>query len=236
MRRRILVYSSGSPEGSDSGKMRLFNSATWHFVIASCLLVSCDQDAGPNQVLNPEFSGIQSTNSEILSSSIASEARSQIGKTTSYDPSYVGLSYPGGDVPLKKGVCTDVVIRALRGAVNLDLQKLVHEDMKVEFSAYPNIWGHKKPDPNIDHRRVPNLKTYFNRCGFSLPVTQRADDYLGGDLVTCTVGRNLAHIMVVSDKKTSGGVPFVIHNIGSGTKEEDRLFEFPITGHYRVTE
>ncbi len=139
-------------------------------------------------------------------------------------------------MPLEKGVCTDVVVRALRGAVNLDLQKLVHEDMKIEFSAYPNIWGLKKPDPNIDHRRVPNLKTYFNRRGFSLPVTRRVADYLAGDLVTCTVGRNLAHIMVVSDKKTTDGVPFVIHNIGSGTKEEDRLFEFPITGHYRVTE
>ena len=216
--------------------MRLFNNAAWHFVLIFCLLVSCDQDAGPNQVRNPEVSGIRSQSREILFSSIVREARSQIGKTTSYDPSYVGLSYPGGDVPLEKGVCTDVVVRALRGAVNLDLQKLVHEDMKIEFSAYPNIWGLKKPDPNIDHRRVPNLKTYFNRRGFSLPVTRRADDYLAGDLVTCTVGRNLAHIMVVSDKKTSDGVPFVIHNIGSGTKEEDRLFEFPITGHYRVTE
>ena len=227
---------SKSVAGFPFGKTRLFNYVAWHFVMASCLLVSCDQDAGPNQVRNPEVSGIQSTNSEILSSSIAREARSQIGKTTSYDSSYVGLSYPGGDVPLEKGVCTDVVVRALRGAVNLDLQKLVHEDMKIEFSAYPNIWGLKKPDPNIDHRRVPNLKTYFNRRGFSLPVTRRAEDYLAGDLVTCTVGRNLAHIMVVSDKKTPDGVPFVIHNIGSGTKEEDRLFEFPITGHYRVTE
>ena len=227
---------SKSVAGFPFGKTRLFNYAVRHFVMACCLLVSCDQDAGPNQARTPEVSGIQSTDSEILSSSIASEARSQIGKTTSYDPSYVGLSYPGGDVPLEKGVCTDVVVRALRGAVGLDLQKLVHEDMKIEFSAYPNIWGLKKPDPNIDHRRVPNLKTYFNRRGFSLPVTRRADDYLAGDLVTCTVGRNLAHIMVVSDKKTSDGVPFVIHNIGSGTKEEDRLFEFPITGHYRVTQ
>jgi len=227
---------SKSVAGFPFGKTRLFNYAAWYLVMASCLLVSCDQDAGPNQVRNPGVSGIQSTNSEIISSSIAREARSQIGKTTSYDPSYVGLSYPGGDVPLEKGVCTDVVVRALRGAVNLDLQKLVHEDMKIEFSAYPNIWGLKKPDPNIDHRRVPNLKTYFNRRGFSLPVTRRAEDYLAGDLVTCTVGRNLAHIMVVSDKKTASGVPFVIHNIGSGTKEEDRLFEFPITGHYRVTE
>jgi len=216
--------------------MKLFNPTTWRSTILIWLLVSCDENAGPNLVRNPEVSAIQSTNSENIFSPIVRAARSQIGKTTSYDPSYVGLSYPGGDVPLEKGVCTDVVIRALRGAVHLDLQKLVHEDMKIEFSAYPNIWGLKKPDPNIDHRRVPNLKTYFNRRGFSLPVTRRADDYLAGDLVTCTVGRNLAHIMVVSDKKTSDGVPFVIHNIGSGTKEEDRLFEFPITGHYRVTE
>ena len=216
--------------------MKLFDPGTMCFTMISCFLVSCDQDTGPNQVRNPEVSGIQSTNSETLFSPIVRAARSQIGKTISYDPSYVGLSYPGGDVPLEKGVCTDVVVRALRGAVNLDLQKLVHEDMKIEFSAYPNIWGLKKPDPNIDHRRVPNLKTYFNRRGFSLPVTRRVADYLAGDLVTCTVGRNLAHIMVVSDKKTTDGVPFVIHNIGSGTKEEDRLFEFPITGHYRVTE
>jgi len=227
---------SKSVAGFPFGKTRLFNYAAWYFVMASCLLVSCDQDAGPNQVRNSGVSETQSTNSEIIFSPIVREARSQIGTTTSYDPSYVGLSYPGGDVPLEKGVCTDVVIRALRGAVNLDLQKLVHEDMKIEFSAYPNIWGLKKPDPNIDHRRVPNLKTYFNRRGFSLPITRRAKDYLAGDLVTCTVGRNLAHIMVVSDKKSSDGVPFVIHNIGSGTKEEDRLFEFPITGHYRVTE
>ncbi|MBT3635860.1 MAG: DUF1287 domain-containing protein [Opitutae bacterium] len=216
--------------------MKLFNPTTWRSTILIWLLVSCDENAGPNLVRNPEVSAIQSTNSENIFSPIVRAARSQIGKTTSYDPSYVGLSYPGGDVPLEKGVCTDVVIRALRGAVHLDLQKLVHEDMKIEFSAYPNIWGLKKPDPNIDHRRVPNLKTYFNRRGFSLPVTRRADDYLAGDLVTCTVGRNLAHIMIVSDKNTASGVPFVIHNIGSGTKEEDRLFEFPITGHYRVTE
>ena len=227
---------SKSVAGFPFGKMRPFNYAAWYLVMASCLLVSCDENAGPNLVRNPEVPGTQSPKSEVHFSPIVREARSQIGKTTSYDPSYVGLSYPGGDVPLEKGVCTDVVVRALRGAVNLDLQKLVHEDMKIEFSAYPNIWGLKKPDPNIDHRRVPNLKTYFNRRGFSLPVTRRAEDYLAGDLVTCTVGRNLAHIMVVSDKKTASGVPFVIHNIGSGTKEEDRLFEFPITGHYRVTE
>ena len=118
----------------------------------------------------------------------------------------------------------------------MDLQKLVHEDMTASFSEYPTIWGLKRPDRNIDHRRVPNLKRYFERQGYSISVTQRAEDYLPGDLVTCTVGRNLAHIMVVSDKKSSAGVPTVIHNIGRGAKEEARLFEFSLTGHYRITE
>lgn len=171
----------------------------------------------------------------IVSPPIVAAARSQIGKTTVYDPAYVGLKYPGGDVPIERGVCTDVVIRALRDAISRDLQKLIHEDMKIAFAQYPDIWGLKRPDRNIDHRRVPNLKTYFERHGYSVAVTQKAEDYLPGDLVTCTVGRNLAHIMVVSDRTSHKGVPLVIHNIGSGAKEEDRLFEFPMTGHYRVS-
>ncbi len=167
-------------------------------------------------------------------SPIVAAARSQVGKTVVYDPAYIGLAYPGGDVPLEKGVCTDVVIRALRKALSMDLQKLVHEDMKAAFPEYPTIWGLRKPDRNIDHRRAPNLKRYFERQGYSVPVTQKKEDYLPGDMVTCTVGRNLPHIMIVSDKKTRQGVPFVIHNIGSGAKEENRLFDFPMTGHYRI--
>ncbi len=160
-------------------------------------------------------------------------ARSQIGKTISYDPAYTGLSYPNGDVPIEKGVCTDVVIRALRVAHGKDLQKLVHEDMKNSFSAYPKNWGLTKPDKNIDHRRVPNLITYFTRKGYSLKVTKNPEDYLPGDIVTCIVGKNLPHIMVVSEKKSNDGVPLIIHNIGSGTQEEDRLFSFTLTGHFR---
>ncbi|MFC1636471.1 DUF1287 domain-containing protein, partial [Planctomycetota bacterium] len=167
-------------------------------------------------------------------SPIVSAARDQIGKTTVYDPSYVRLDYPGGDVPINRGVCTDVVVRALRDSMNLDLQKLVHEDMTSAFSEYPKIWGLKKPDPNIDHRRVPNLRCYFERKDYSLPVTKEDDDYLPGDLVTCTVPPNRPHIMIISDKKSEEGVPFVIHNIGAGTREENRLFSFPITGHYRI--
>ena len=165
---------------------------------------------------------------------IVAAARDQIGKTTTYDGAYVGLVYPGGDVPIERGVCTDVVIRALRTAHGTDLQKLVHEDMKTNFAQYPTIWGLTRPDRNIDHRRVPNLQTYFKRAGYHLGISDNPNDYQPGDLVTCTVGGNRPHIMVVSDKKNSTGVPLVIHNIGRGTQEEDRLFEFPLTGHYRV--
>ena len=164
---------------------------------------------------------------------IVAAARSQIGKTITYDPAYTSLSYPGGDVPIEKGVCTDVVIRALRDALNMDLQKLVHEDMSIAFSKYPDIWGLKKPDPNIDHRRVLNLMTYFTRQGYSLKVTQDKKNYLAGDLVTCSV-QNRPHIIIVSNRKGPDGTPFVIHNIGRGTQEENRLFEFPLTGHYRI--
>jgi uncharacterized protein YijF (DUF1287 family) len=169
-----------------------------------------------------------------LISPIVAAARDRIGKTTVYDPSYIRLDYPGGDVPIDRGVCTDVVVRALRNALNMDLQKLVHEDMSSAFSKYPKIWGLKKPDRNIDHRRVPNLRCYFERKNYALPVTNEKEDYLPGDLVTCTVPPNRPHIMIVSNRKSEEGIPFVIHNIGAGTREENRLFSFPITGHYRI--
>ena len=135
---------------------------------------------------------------------------------------------------MEKGVCTDVVIRALRKGGGIDLQKVVHEDMKSNFSKYPKIWGLKRTDRNIDHRRVPNLQRYFKRKGYSLSVTKTAADYLAGDLVTCIVPPNLPHIMIVSDKKTENNVPLVIHNIGGGAREEDRLFTFKLVGHYRL--
>ena len=165
---------------------------------------------------------------------IAEAARAQIGKTIRYEPGYRALDYPNGDVPIEMGVCTDVVVRALRTAIGMDLQRLVHEDMKRNFSQYPKNWGLKRPDKNIDHRRVPNLKAYFERNGWTLAISKEPQDYKPGDLVTCRVPPNLAHIMVVSDRTNAQGRPFVIHNIGAGTREEDRLFEFKITGHYRV--
>lgn len=160
-------------------------------------------------------------------------ARAQVGRTLIYDPAYVSLKYPMGDVPEERGVCADVVIRALR-KTGTDLQQVVHEDMKANFQAYPKTWGLRSTDRNIDHRRVLNLGVFFKRRGFSLPVTAEARDYQPGDLVTCTVAGKLPHIMVVSDRRNDSGTPLVIHNIGQGAREEDRLFEFPITGHFRI--
>jgi uncharacterized protein len=163
---------------------------------------------------------------------IVDAAKSQIGKTTSYDPAYTALAYPMGDVPIERGVCTDVVIRALRDAHDYDLQKHVHLDMKKHFSSYPKIWGLKKADKNIDHRRVPNLQTFLKRKGYALPLTEVASNFKPGDLVTCMVGPR-PHIMIVSNKANSDGTPLIIHNIGSGAKEDDDLFTYPLTGHYR---
>ena len=167
---------------------------------------------------------------------IVEATRKQVGVTVSYDPAYTTLAYPNGDVPREKGVCTDVVIRAFRDGISQDLQKLVHEDMKANFSAYPKNWGLKKTDSNIDHRRVPNLRTFFKRRGYELklPAEKDAAIFKPGDIVTCTVPPHLPHIMLISDQKSATGTPLVIHNIGGGAREEDMLFAFPLTGHYRL--
>jgi len=181
------------------------------------------------------LTGLPSTNADNdIGMSLVSAARKQIGKTVRYYPVYQPITYPNGDVPMDRGVCTDVIVRAFRAGLGLDLQKLVHEDMKRNFKEYPNDWGLGSPDKNIDHRRVGNLQTYLKRRGCSRAISKNADDYKPGDVVTCTVPPHLPHIMIVSDKKTISGRPLVIHNIGAGTKEEDRLFEFELTAHYRI--
>ena len=168
-----------------------------------------------------------------LRTRLVAAARAQVGKTVRYDPAYVRLGYPGGDVPLDRGVCADVVIRALR-SVGVDLQVAVHEDLAAHFGAYPKRWGLDAPDPNIDHRRVPNLETFFRRRGLELPATRDARDYLPGDFVTWRLPGNLPHIGIVSDRRTSDGArPLVLHNVGAGAREEDRLFAWPLAGHYR---
>ena len=144
------------------------------------------------------------------------------------------LGYPGGDVSIDRGVCTDVLIRALRSSAGIDLQQLVHEDMTANFSAYPKQWGLSKPDKNIDHRRVPNIQVYLKRHARYFAPTNSSADYKPGDIVTSMLPGNLPHIMIVSDKKSLTGVPLVIHNIGRGTQEEDALFSYPMTGHYRL--
>lgn len=166
---------------------------------------------------------------------IVAAARAQVGLTVHYDPAYRKLAYPGGDVPPERGVCTDVVIRALRTARSIDLQRQVHEDLAANRDAYPDLkrWGLSRPDPNIDHRRVPNLMTWFRRAGYSRPVTRAAADYLPGDVVAWDLGRGILHIGIVSDLKPDG-VPLVVHNIGAGTREEDILFRYTIIGHYRL--
>lgn len=167
-----------------------------------------------------------------LGAKILTAARSQIGVTTAYDPAYVSLKYPGGDVPLKTGVCSDVVIRALR-RVGVDLQKEVHEDMSAHFSLYPQKWGLKKPDRNIDHRRVPNLMTYLARKHVHIGEKLRiAGAYPPGDIVAWDLGNGQLHIGIVSDRKIRD-VPLIIHNIGAGAQEEDLLFEYRVIGHYR---
>ncbi|KQR95364.1 hypothetical protein ASG01_05825 [Chryseobacterium sp. Leaf180] len=150
-----------------------------------------------------------------------------------YDPAYVSIKYPGGDVPSDKGVCTDVVIRAYR-KLGIDLQKEVHEDMKKNFSKYPKNFGLKKPDTNIDHRRVPNLMVFFARFGKSKSTEKNPTLYVPGDIVTWLLPGNLTHIGIVVNKKSADGKRYlIVHNIGAGQVIQDCLFSFKITGHYQ---
>jgi uncharacterized protein YijF (DUF1287 family) len=161
---------------------------------------------------------------------IANAAMQQVGVTKIYDPAYVRLLYPGGDIPITRGVCADVVIRAFRSA-GVDLQRAVHEDMRRNFASYPRMWGLKSPDANIDHRRVPNLMKYFERSGHSLSITA---PYEPGDVVAWRLSGGLYHIGVVSNVRNARGTDYlVVHNIGDGAQNEDVLRAFTIIGHYQ---
>ena len=150
-----------------------------------------------------------------------------------YDGSYYSIPYPNGDVPNDIGVCTDVIIRTYR-SLGFDLQKEIHEDMKNNFDVYPKIWGLKKPDKNIDHRRVPNQMTYFERQGASLTITSDSKNYLPGDIVAWDLGGGTTHIGIVVNKKSSNSENYmIVHNIGAGQNIDDCLFDFKIIGHYR---
>lgn len=169
---------------------------------------------------------------ERLSTAAIERTRTRV----TYDPSYVQLGYPGGDVPADRGVCADVVVRVLR-TQGIDLQKLIHEDMRTSFNDYPSLWGLKKPDRNIDHRRVPNIERYLARRGAQLPASHQPADYKPGDVVAYNLRGDagfLPHIGVVTDKVGASGWPLIVHNIGAGPRLEDVLFAWPITGHYRL--
>ena len=176
----------------------------------------------------PAFAGVEP-------SYLTKAARTQVGVTVTYDPAYTALAFPGGDLPRDRGVCTDVVIRALRDGWGVDLQLAVNRDMAANFSAYPALWGLTQTDRNIDHRRVPNLQTLLTRIGAGLPLTDAPTPYLPGDIITWTLPGNLHHIGIVSDRHTVEGTPLILHNIGAGAREEDILFTYPMTGHYRLS-
>ncbi len=163
------------------------------------------------------------------SAAIATAAERQVGITIHYDPSYRRLRFPGGDVPPDRGVCSDVVIRAFR-AIGVDLQAEVHADMRRNFRLYPQLWGLRRPDPNIDHRRVPNLMFFLTRRGKSLPIRGA---YEAGDVVVWRLDNGLHHIGIVSEKRGRSGRLLVVHNIGAGARLEDVLDSFEKIGHYR---
>jgi uncharacterized protein YijF (DUF1287 family) len=213
-------------------RMRTSSTSGSAIVQAALILaLACagDGPSGREAVAEP----VRSEDADFLDA-LAVAAMERLAHRVRYDGSYRTIPYPGGDVPDDVGVCTDLVIRSYR-AVGVDLQQLVHEDMTAAFGVYPHRWGLTSPDPNIDHRRVPNLEVFFSRHGRRLPVADEAEAYRPGELVTWMVGP-LPHIGIVSPARTADGRrPMIVHNIGRGPQLEDMLFDYPIVGHYRFT-
>jgi uncharacterized protein YijF (DUF1287 family) len=180
-----------------------------------------------------EISSIENPNS--FAEKLSNAAIQIIDRDVVYTPDYVKLKYPNGDVPPKTGVCTDVIIRAYR-KLNIDLQKEVHEDMTANFKKYPNLkkWGLKTTDKNIDHRRVPNLEVFFGRKGKTLSITQNANDYKTGEIVTWMINNKLPHIGIITHLKSEDGKRnLIVHNVGGGQVLEDCLFSYTIVGHFQ---
>jgi uncharacterized protein YijF (DUF1287 family) len=192
----------------------------------SLILAVALSTAAPAQSQRPAHAGTADVDT------LVAAAVEQTRHRVTYDGSYRVIAYPNGDVPATIGVCTDVIIRAYR-AVGVDLQRLVHEDMRSAFSSYPNLWGLQRPDRNIDHRRVPNLQTFFTRRNAALRRSRDAAAYEAGDLVTWMLPGNLPHIGIVSSTRASSGRLMLVHNIGRGPQLEDVLFAYDVTGHYR---
>ena len=188
---------------------------------------------GPAVPINPKVKPLPDNASPQLKQMLDG-AIAQAGVTTGYDPAYVALDYPNGDVPEKTGVCSDVVVRAFRKA-GIDLQKEVHEDIKAARSEYPTKWGANTPDKNIDHRRVLNLMKYFERHGKSLPISDAAADFQPGDVVSWELSSGIDHIGIVTNMLSESADRYlIVHNIGAGTRIEDVMFAWTIKGHYRV--
>jgi uncharacterized protein len=196
----------------------------------SIVIIGCTQPKPPS------FLSTSPLETQVVSpklKQVLQAALEQTKYTRGYDPAYVAIAYPGGDVPRESGVCTDVVIRAFR-AIGVDLQQAVHEDMKRNFAVYPQYWGLSGTDTNIDHRRVPNLMKYFERQGKAIAITNRKEDYLPGDIVTWNLGEGQEHIGIVTQfKAAQTGQYLVVHNIGSGARLEDIVLSWPVIGHYR---
>lgn len=212
--------------------MRAWPSAALLLMVIA-VLAGCRPHTDGAQTNAPPQAATESTPAAV-SPPLVAAARAQIGVTTRYDPAYFSLGYPGGDPPADRGVCTDVVIRALR-TQGVDLQQYINEDMRGNFSAYPPLWGLSRPDRNIDHRRVPNQMRWFQRQGWELPISTDADDYAAGDIVAWKLnGNGLLHVGIVSDRRLGDGTPLVLHNIAQGTQEQDLLFRHTIIGHYRM--
>lgn len=198
----------------------------FYFLLIGLAFFTCSQNQKEVQPI---------VNAKTFEEKLSNAAISIIDESIVYTPDYVSIKYPNGDVPVKTGVCSDVVIRAYR-KLGIDLQKEVHEDMKANFSKYPTKWGLKKTDTNIDHRRVPNLEVFFERKGKKLPISKNASDYKTGEMVTWMIGGKLPHIGIVTHKKSSNGNPMIVHNVGGGQVAEDCLFSWEIVGHYLFKE
>jgi uncharacterized protein len=222
------------------GLRRVIVKRRWNLLCilaAACLVVctlACRQSAAREDGATGADAGARPVAVESPTLKKVIEAAIEQTQTTrGYDPSYVKLAYPNGDVPIETGVCSDVLIRAFR-KVGIDLQKEVHEDMARNFAQYPNKWGLRRPDTNIDHRRVPNLMTYFKRQGKALAISANAKDYLPGDIVAWDLGGGITHIGMMTNLLSEETKTYrVVHNIGAGAKVENVLFNWKIIGHYR---
>lgn len=213
------------------------------FALGSLALANCDAapeiarriQAATRSATAPSVNKIWKDERLAFGLRLSAAAEERATHRVIYDPAYVRISYPDGDVAADRGVCSDEVLRAYR-LLGVDLQKLVHEDMKRAFHVYPKNWGLKATDTNIDHRRVPNLATFFKRHGTSLKPSSNGDDYRPGDVVAWALPDGRPHIGLVTEQRSSDGRrPLVMHNIGWGPQIEDMLFGLKITGHFRYT-